>query len=164
MSTIIHNLFMKTFINSLLKTNSDISQLIARITLALVILPHGLQKTIGLFGGYGFSGTMGFFTATLGMPTPLAFLVIMAESLGAIALFFGLLTRFCAASLSLVMIGAIIMAHWSNGFFMNWYGNQKGEGFEYHLLVIGLTIILTISGGGRYSLDSLVSQKLNKSN
>lgn len=132
---------------------------IIRITLGLVILPHGLQKTLGLFGGYGFAGTMGFFTGSMGVPAVVAFLVIMAESLGALSLIFGFITRFSAASLILVMLGAVLMGHYDNGFFMNWYGNQKGEGFEYHLLVIGMAASLVVSGAGKFSIDNLIAKK-----
>ena len=148
---------MKRFISLLTRTCScNTGALIARLALGLVILPHGLQKTVGLFGGYGFQGTMGFFTGQLGLPTVIAALVIAAESLGSISILIGFLTRFCAASIALVMAGAITMAHWQNGFFMNWFGNQAGEGFEYHLLVIGLALSLVVSGGGRWSIDSKI--------
>jgi putative oxidoreductase len=150
---------MNTFFRKLVSTDSSSSQLVIRLTLALVMLPHGLQKTLGLFGGYGFFGTMGFFTEKLGMPGAVAFLVIMAESLGSIALGIGLLTRFCAASIALVMVGAISMGHFQNGFFMNWYGNQAGEGFEYHLLVIGMALALMLSGGGRASIDRALAKE-----
>jgi putative oxidoreductase len=123
------------------------------------MLPHGLQKTLGLFGGYGFTGTMGFFTGTLGLPWIVAFLVIMAESVGALCLILGFATRFCAASLIIVMIGAIMMVHLEHGFFMNWFGMQKGEGFEYHLLVIGMALSLVVSGAGILSLDRSIATK-----
>lgn len=158
---IIYGASMKQILHTLFKTNvSDVSALVGRLTLALVILPHGLQKTIGWFGGYGLQGTLGYFTGTLGIPLLVAMLVIAAESAGAISLALGFLTRFCAASLVMVMTGAIAMAHWQNGFFMNWSGQQPGEGFEYHLLVIGLALALIISGGGKYSIDATVAEKL----
>ena len=150
---------MKCCVNGLMKTDASMAALVGRLTLGLVMLPHGLQKTIGAFGGYGFQGTMGFFTGTLGLPSVVAFLVIMAESVGAAALIFGFLTRFCAASLAIVMIGAALMAHASNGFFMNWFGAQAGEGVEYHLLVIGLALSLVISGGGRFSVDAALAKQ-----
>ncbi len=87
-------------------------------------------------------------------------LVIAAESLGAVALALGFLTRFCAASLAVVMTGAIAMAHWGHGFFMNWSGQQQGEGFEYHILVIGLALALVVSGGGRFSADHQISERI----
>lgn len=151
---------MNKLIKTLTKTDSmNISALIGRLTLAVVILPHGLQKTFGWFGGYGLQGTLDFFTGAMGVPFVVAILVIAAESLGAISLAFGFLTRFCAGSLAVVMAGAIALAHWQNGFFMNWSGQQQGEGFEYHLLVIGLALTLVLSGGGKYSIDQRISQE-----
>jgi putative oxidoreductase len=143
--------------NCLLQTDASLAATIARLTLALVFIPHGLQMTLGLFGGYGFSGTMGFFTTQLGIPTVVAFLVIMAESVGAFALALGFMTRFSALSLIIVMLGAIFMSHLPNGFFMNWFGNQPGEGYEYHLLVIGLCLSLVVSGGGCCSVDRMLA-------
>jgi putative oxidoreductase len=143
----------------LVSTDDSLASLVVRLTVGGVMLPHGLQKTIGVFGGYGFSGTMGFFTGTLQLPWIVAFLVIMAESVGAIALLSGFLTRFCAFSLILVMVGAVVMAHWNHGFFMNWFGAQQGEGFEYHLLVIGAALSLLISGGGKFSVDSVLQKR-----
>lgn len=146
----------------LMKTNNDLAPLIARLAVGLVMLPHGLQKTLGLFGGYGFSGTMGFMTEKAGLPWIIAFLVIMAESLGSLSLILGFMTRFCAASLAVVMIGAVSIGHWSNGFFMNWFGAQQGEGFEYHLLVIGLCLSLVASGAGRASIDGKVQGRCSQ--
>jgi putative oxidoreductase len=123
------------------------------------MLPHGLQKTFGWFGGYGFSGTMGFFTDTLGIPWLVALLVIAAESIGALFLILGFATRLCSAAMIVVMLGAVFMAHLDYGFFMNWFGAQKGEGFEYHLLVIGMALTLTIAGAGRFSVDRAVTTK-----
>ena len=151
---------MKQFLRILTATDTSTAALIARTTLGLIILPHGLQKTFGLFGGYGFSGTMGFFTESLGLPQIVAFLVIMAESLGALALVLGFLTRFCAASLIIVMIGAMSFGHLENGFFMNWFGSQKGEGIEYHLLVIGLALSVLVSGAGKFSFDRAIRSKI----
>ena len=148
---------MKALISRLAATSDCITPFIARIALGGVMLPHGLQKAFGLFGGYGFSGTMGFFTGTLGVPAPVAFLVILGESLGALCLLLGFMTRFCAASIIAIMAGAITMAHLAHGFFMNWGGNQAGEGYEYHLLAIGLALTLVVSGGGRWSIDKKIS-------
>ncbi len=149
---------MKSLIHKLCRTSNDIAPLLVRLTLGIVILPHGLQKTLGLFGGYGFAGTMGFFTGTLGLPSVIAFLVILCESLGSVALILGFFTRFCAASLIAVMAGALFMAHLPNGFFMNWTGTQAGEGFEYHLLVIGAALSLVISGAGKASIDQKITR------
>lgn len=144
------------------QTDDSWTGLILRLTLGLVMLPHGAQKLLGLFGGFGFSGTMGYFTQTLGLPWIIAFLVIMGESFGSLGLLVGFLTRFSAASIGVIMLGAITMVHLQNGFFMNWFGRQPGEGYEYHLLVIGIAIALTIIGGGRWSVDQQVAQRLPK--
>ncbi|WP_372796889.1 DoxX family protein [Pontiella sp.] len=140
-------------------TDRDMGSLIIRITLGLIIFPHGAQKLLGWFGGYGFRGTMGFFTEQLGIPALIALLVILAESLGALALIAGFITRFVAFGLGIIMIGALKM-HAANGFFMNWSGNQEGEGFEFHLLVIGMALALLIKGAGRFSADSKIADQL----
>ncbi len=134
--------------------------LILRVTLGLVMFPHGAQKMLGWFGGYGFDGTMGFFTAKLGLPWISGFLVIIGEFFGSLALLAGFLTRFSAASLVIIMVGAVAMAHWPYGFFMNWFGQQQGEGFEYHLLVIGIGLALVATGGGKWALDRHVADRL----
>lgn len=143
----------------LFATDRDMGSLIIRVTLGLVMFPHGAQKLLGWFGGYGFKGTMGFFTEQ-GMPAALALLVILAESLGALALISGAVTRVAALGMAAVMMGAIAMVHAPNGFFMNWYGAQAGEGFEYHLLVLGMAVALMVKGGGRFSVDALVAEKI----
>ena len=147
---------MTTFIKYLFQTSDNFSYWIPRIILGLVILPHGAQKLLGWFGGFGFTNTMTFFTQTAGLPWIIAFLVIMGESFGALGLIFGFLTRLSAFGMICIMLGAIITVHSPNGFFMNWFGKQAGEGFEYHLLVIGICIPLLISGGGKYSVDGLL--------
>jgi len=134
-------------------TDNDFSLLVLRLGLGIVILPHGLQKTLGLFGGYGFAGTYSYFTEQAGLPGVVAVLVILAESLGSLGLIFGALTRLGALGIGLVMAGAISMVHWQNGFFMNWSGKQAGEGFEYHLLAITIALVLMIRGGGASSID-----------
>lgn len=142
----------------LIQTPNDRGALLLRWTLALVIFPHGAQKVLGWFGGYGLSGTLDFFTQTMGLPWILALLVILAEFLGAIGLAVGLLTRVAAFGVLSVMLGAIFMVHAQNGFFMNWYGAQKGEGFEYHLLVIGIALFLMLRGGGALSADRTLTK------
>jgi len=139
-------------------TDNDFSLLILRLGLGIVILPHGLQKTLGLFGGYGFAGTYGYFTNQVGVPAVVAVLIILAESLGALGLIFGALTRLGALGIGMVMAGAISMVHWQNGFFMNWSGKQAGEGFEYHLLAITIALVLLLRGGGALSIDRLLGK------
>ena len=133
---------------------------ILRITLGFVILPHGLQKLFGWFGGHGFKGTMGFMTGTMKLPWIAGFIVIIAESFGALGLILGFLTPLAAIGVGAVMIGAAWTAHRPNGFFMNWSGQQKGEGFEYHLLAIGMALVLVIYGAGAFSVDSLVFSRI----
>lgn len=148
-------------LSKMIETKNDILPLILRITLGFVIFPHGAQKLFGWFGGQGFNGMMQWFTETMGIPYGLAFLVIMAESLGAIALIAGLFSRVMAFGIGASLAGAAVMVQAQNGFFMNWFGNQQGEGIEYSLLVIAISIALMIRGGGAYSLDYLFQQKLH---
>jgi putative oxidoreductase len=137
----------------LFQTNDDVVALVLRLMLGIVFFPHGMQKLLGWFGGYGFEGTMGFFTGKLGIPSLFAFLAIIAESLGAIGLILGLGTRVAAFGISITIAVAAMMLHVQHGFFMNWFGSQPGEGIEYHLLVIGMGVALMIAGGGKWSLD-----------
>jgi putative oxidoreductase len=147
---------------SLFQTDGSWTGLILRLTLGLVMFPHGAQKLLGWYGGFGFDGTMGFFTQQMGMPWLVAFLVIIGESLGSVALLLGLLTRFTAASLGVIMLGAMTMVHLPHGFFMNWFGKQQGEGFEYHLLVIGISLALLATGAGKWSADRFIAEKIER--
>jgi putative oxidoreductase len=142
-------------LRKLLYTDPDVSLLLARLALGLVILPHGLQKLFGWFGGYGIAGTMGYF-GSLGIPALFGFLAIVAESFGGLALLAGLLTRVAALGIGSVMLVAMLLVHLPNGFFMNWFGNQQGEGVEYFILAGGLALVLIIRGAGAWSLDRLL--------
>ncbi len=144
----------------LFQTNDDTAMLLLRLFLGLVFFPHGMQKVFGWFGGSGFSASMDMFTSKAGFPAALAFLAIMAESLGAAALLAGFFTRIAALGIGVNMIVCALGNHVKNGFFMNWTGTQKGEGFEYHLLVVAISAALIISGGGKWSLDGLIERKL----
>jgi putative oxidoreductase len=147
-------------IQLLFKTNNSTAPLIARLMLGIVMFPHGAQKMLGWFGGYGFSGTIHFFTGTMHIPAALAFLAILAEFAGSLGLITGLLGRVAAFGIATNMVVAIATVHGANGFFMNWFGNQKGEGFEYHLLAIGLALVVLIHGAGKASLDAMIQRKL----
>ena len=147
---------MTTFMKYLFQTNDNFSYWVPRVILGCVFLPHGAQKLFGWFGGFGFTNTMTYFTQTAGLPWIIAFLIVMGESLGALGLILGFCTRLSALGLICIMVGAIITVHIPNGFFMNWFNKQAGEGFEYHLLVIGMSIPLLVSGGGKYSVDMLI--------
>lgn len=137
----------------LLATRADFAAPLLRLGLALVMWPHGAQKLLGWFGGYGYSGTMGFFTGTLGLPAPVGTATILLEFFGPLFLLVGLGTRAVAASFVGIMLGAILTVHAQYGFWMNWSGAQAGEGFEYHLLVIAMSLALVVRGGGSLSLD-----------
>lgn len=147
---------------SLFKTRPSISLLILRIVLGAVFLPHGAQMALGWFGGHGFAGTMAFFTQNMHIPAALAFLAIAAEFGGAIALLLGLFTRIAALGIAANLVVAIAMVHWQYGFFMNWFGNQKGEGFEYHLLALAIALVLLLRGGGKWSVDAAIAASLRR--
>jgi putative oxidoreductase len=140
-------------IRRLVATDDSASTAILRLVLGVVFFAHGAQKMLGWFGGFGFSGTMGFFTGTMHIPAPLAFLAIAAEFFGGLGLLLGFLTRIAAFGIGVNMVVAIATVHHAFGFFMNWNGTQKGEGFEYHLLVLAMTAFLMIRGAGAFSVD-----------
>ena len=141
----------------LITTDDNPATLILRLVLGVVFFAHGAQKLLGWFGGPGFSGTMGMFTGYLHIPAPFAFLAIAAEFFGGLGLILGFLTRIAAFGIAVNMLVAVAMVHRSFGFFMNWTGSQKGEGFEYHLLVLAITTYLMIRGAGAFSVDRAIA-------
>jgi putative oxidoreductase len=141
----------------LIATDDNPATVILRLVLGVVFFAHGAQKLLGWFGGPGFSGTMGMFTGYLHIPAPLAFLAIAAEFFGGLGLILGFLTRIAAFGIAVNMLVAIAMVHRSFGFFMNWTGTQKGEGFEYHLLVLAITGYLMIRGAGALWVDGAIA-------
>ena len=143
----------------LFSTQNDWVGFILRITVGTIMFPHGAQKLLGLFGGYGYHATMNFFTKTLKLPAFISFLVIMIEFFGAFGLIAGFSSRLWALLLILIMTGAIATTNYKNGFFMNWFQNQGGEGYEYHLLVIGMCLALLFTGSGAFSLDGLIEHR-----
>jgi putative oxidoreductase len=143
----------------LISTENDIATAVLRIMLGVVFFPHGAQKVLGWFGGYGFAGTYDAFTNKMGIPGLFALLAFAAEFLGSIGLVFGFMTRLAAFGIFCVMAVAVKMLHWQHGFFMNWFGQQKGEGFEYHLLVMAIAAALMIRGAGAYSVDGALADK-----
>ena len=140
----------------LMTTSNDVLPLILRLTLGIVMFPHGAQKLLGWWGGYGWTGTMGFF-GKVGIPAAFGALAIIAEFFGALGLVTGLFTRVAAFGIACNIAVAALMVHRPNGFFMNWTGQQKGEGFEYHLLTLGIALALMVAGGGRWSADRAVT-------
>lgn len=142
----------------LISTTDDYAVTIARLMMGVVFFAHGAQKMLGWFGGYGFSGTMQFFTQMMHIPAPLAFLAICAEFFGGLGLLVGFLGRVAAFGIMMNMLVAIFTVHLANGFFANWSGQQKGEGFEYHLLAIALALVVIIKGSGALSVDRTLSK------
>jgi|SRR5271170_1919084 len=144
-------------LRKLLSTSGDWELTILRLALGVVMFPHGIQKTLGWFGGAGFQGTMGFFTQG-GIPPVFAFLAICAEFLGGLGLIVGFLSRIAAFGIICVMLVAVVRVHLVNGFFMNWAGNQKGEGFEFHILAVGIGLTILIRGAGALSVDRALTK------
>jgi putative oxidoreductase len=134
-------------------TGNDFTLTILRLVAGVVFFAHGAQKMLGWFGGFGFKGTMGFFTQQMHIPAPFAVLAIFAEFFGGIGLILGILGRIAAFGITVNMCVAVVMVHIPNGFFMNWFGNQKGEGFEYHLLAIAIGLAIMAKGSGALSVD-----------
>ena len=141
-------------------TSDDFTITIVRLVMGCVFFAHGAQKMLGWFGGYGFAGTMGFFTHQMGIPAPFAFIAICAEFFGGLGLLVGLLGRIAAFGIICDMLVAIVMVHRHNGLFMNWAGNQKGEGFEYHLLANAIGLLILIKGSGALSVDRFLTEEL----
>jgi len=144
--------------NLLFQTHDDIAGLILRIVAGGIMLPHGAQKLLGWFGGYGFNATMQYFQNDMRLPWVISFLIIMIEFFGALGLILGIATRVWAIALIIIMAGAIYTTCYKNGLFMNWYGNQAGEGYEYHILIIGICVALLAVGGGKLSLDTIITR------
>jgi putative oxidoreductase len=142
----------------LMSTTDDLAVTMLRLSLGVVFFAHGAQKALGWFGGYGFTGTMGFFTQKMNIPAPFAALAIAAEFLGGIGLLVGLLSRIAAFGIACNMVVAVAMIHIHVGFFANWYGTQKGEGFEFHILAVAIALFIMIKGAGALSVDRALSQ------
>ncbi len=145
-------------LKKLMGTGDDLGAFVARLALGIVMFPHGAQKVLGWYGGMGLSATFNAFRG-MGMPAPLIVLIFAAEILGSLGLVLGLLGRVAAFGITALMLGAIAMVHGKFGFFMNWMGNQKGEGFEYHILALGLALAILIKGSGRWSLDRMLTRE-----
>lgn len=152
---------MNGILKKVLATDMDVTPTILRIVLGCVIFAHGAQKLFGIWGGHGPSWTVVAWQQWWNIPPFLTYTVIGIESFGAILLILGLLTRIWAFLIGAVMLVAVYLVHFHWGFYMNWYMQpQIGEGYEYHLLVLALVIALMLKGGGRWSVDGLLHQKL----
>ena len=148
---------LSSLLQSIVATSDSFAPLFLRVALGVMLFPHGAQKLLGWFGGYGFTGSMGYFTGSVGTPYVVGLLVILGEFFGSLMLVAGVGTRFAALSIALIMLGAAWQVR-GNGFFMNWFGNQKGEGIELFILAVGIAISLVVLGGGKWSLDSLLAR------
>lgn len=146
-----------SWLRAALRTDASWTPTIARIALGVAMLPHGLQKTLGWFGGYGFTNTMAWFTDSMHVPYIFGLAAILAESLGSLALIFGFASRLAALGVGAVYVVAIATVHGQFGFFANWSGAQKGEGIEYFILGLALVAIVALQGGGRASIDRKLS-------
>jgi putative oxidoreductase len=125
----------------------DLSLLVVRVIVGVVFAAHGAQKLFGVWGGQGLAKTVEM------MGSPLGYLVTVGEFFGGLGLIAGFLTRFSAASLIVIMIGAIAIVHGKNGFF------QSANGFEYNLALIGLLVPVLLCGPGRFSIGRLFVPK-----
>ena len=143
----------------LISTRNDAAIMVVRLMLGIVFFPHGAQKMLGWFGGNGFSGTMHYFTENAHIPAVFAFLAIAAEFFGSLGLILGFLSRIAAFGIAVNMLVAIATVHHRFGLFMNWTGQQRGEGFEYHLLVIAMALAVMIRGAGAASVDLTLSRR-----
>jgi putative oxidoreductase len=125
-----------------------------RLPLGVIFFAHGAQKLLGWFGGYGWHGTMQYFTQSLHIPAPLAAIAILAEFFGGLALVAGVFTRWAALLTAVDMLVAAILVHLPNGFFLNWMNQpNRGHGIEYNIALIGAALALALLGGGRLSID-----------
>jgi putative oxidoreductase len=147
----------------MLRTTDDVAPLLIRVTLGVVLFPHGAQHVLGWFGGYGFHGTLGWMTGTLGFPGLLAVLALVTELAAPLALLLGLGGRLASLGIVGLMLGAA-STHVANGFFMNWFGTLPAgsEGYEYHILVIALALTLVVEGSGALSVDGRLSRRLSR--
>ena len=147
-------------IKKMLNTESNWGALVARLALGIVLFPHGAQKMLGWFGGYGFTATIDAFTDQMDLPWLVAFAVICIEFFGSIFIVLGLASRLWSLAIGGLFIGIIFTTHLEHGFFMNWYGNQAGEGYEYALLMVGIALAVLINGSGKYALDTQLVKRL----
>jgi putative oxidoreductase len=146
-------------LKALFRTDGSKGTIFLRLALGIVMFPHGAQKVLGLFGGPGYEKTIEIFTTKMHFPVYAVILLMISEFVGSLCVIAGLFTRICAFAIGTAMAICAYMGHLQNGFFMNWFGNQKGEGFEFHILVVGIALALVVRGGGAFSVDRTLVRK-----
>ncbi len=146
-------------IKALFSTDGSKGTIFLRLALGIVIFSHGAQKVLGLFGGPGYEKTMEIFTTKMHFPEYAVILLMITEFVGSLCVIAGLFTRIFALAIGASMAVCAYMNHLQNGFFMNWFGNQKGEGFEFHILVLGIALALVVRGAGAFSIDGKLVKK-----
>ncbi len=142
-------------LQKILKTDNNFAGTLLRIGLAITILPHGYQYL------NDFSNILDILETHYGLPNFIGFLVILIESFVALFLLFGVFTRVSALLLGIVLLGAGYF-HLDQGFFINWFGTQTGEGYQFHLLYVLAAAASVIIGGGKFSVDRILQNKLLK--
>lgn len=145
------------FIANIFTSNNSVSSLVLRVPVGIILTAHGAQKLFAWFGGYGLEGT-GQWMESIGLVPGflMALLAGSAEFFGGLALILGALTRPAALVSAFTMVVAIFSVHASNGLFMS------NNGYEFALSLLAATAALTIQGGGKFSVDGLISNKLTK--
>ena len=141
----------------LLQTDTDFVIAFLRVVAGIIIFPNGMQKIFGWFEGPGTRGTIEQLKVRK-IPAFIAWLVILGQSLGSIALIIGFLGRIAAAGNFLIFTGALIV-HSPEGWSMNWFGKKKGEGIEYFVMLLSMLIIIVVKGSGPLSIDFWLSSK-----
>jgi putative oxidoreductase len=140
------------------KTDNSIPLFLIRLSLGAVMFAHGAQKALGWYGGPGIEKTIQIFTSKMNFPVWLILLLVVIEFFGSLGLIVGFLTRLAALGIGTSLAVCAYLNHFQNGFFMNWFGTQKGEGFEFHILAVGIALALVIKGGGFLSIDRVISK------
>lgn len=149
---------MKTSIlQKILSTDQGLAALVLRIPTGIIFVAHGAQKLFGAFGGHGLEGT-GQWMASIGLEPGwlMALLAGSAEFFGGLALILGLLVRPSSALLAFTMLVAIFAVHFEHGLFI------ANNGYEFALSLLAISVALVFAGGGRWSLDGIISQALNE--
>lgn len=137
----------------LTSTGNSAAFFFLRIALGVVLLAHGLQQTLGVLGGVGMSAKLDYYYNSYHIPKFIGFFGISIISIGAVMLIIGFCSRIIAFFSGIFLLTAAVLVHIQNGIFMNWTGQNSGEGFEYHILGIAIAVAIVIYGGGWLSVD-----------